>query len=101
MNQTEQMREALQRAFDLGQRYWQQADSEYESEHKKADSTHAKYKELVEDTVQALAAKPSKLMRLTEDQIYQIQRECSFEFTQRKFAHAIMDAMERINGAHS
>lgn len=55
MNQNDQMlREALQRAFNLGQRYWQQVDSDYQSEHKKADETYQKYKQLVEDTTQAL-----------------------------------------------
>jgi hypothetical protein len=46
---------ALNRAFMLGQRYWQQADSEYTSYHKKADVTRSEFNALVAETV-ALAA---------------------------------------------
>ena len=47
---------ALREAYNLGQRYWQQADSEYISQHKKADDTQAKFLALVEETCAALAA---------------------------------------------
>ena len=47
---------ALHEAYNLGQRYWQQADSEYISQHKKADDTRAKFLALVEETCAALAA---------------------------------------------
>ena len=47
---------ALHKAYNLGQRYWQQADSEYISQHKKADDTRAKFLALVEETCAALAA---------------------------------------------
>ena len=47
---------ALREAYNLGQRYWQQADSEYISQHKKADDTRAKFLTLVEETCAALAA---------------------------------------------
>ena len=47
---------ALREAYYLGQRYWQQADSEYISQHKKADDTRAKFLALVEETCAALAA---------------------------------------------
>ena len=47
---------ALREAYNLGQRYWQQADSEYISQHKKADDTRAKFLALVEETCAALAA---------------------------------------------
>ena len=46
---------ALREAYNLGQRYWQQADSEYISQHKKADDTRAKFLALVEETCAALA----------------------------------------------
>ena len=36
----------LKRAFSLGQTYWQQADSEYTSHHRKADVTRQKFDEL-------------------------------------------------------
>lgn len=49
------IRSALDRAFDLGQVYWQQADSESYSDNKKADATMAKYRAHVEE-VCALAS---------------------------------------------
>jgi hypothetical protein len=48
---------ALRQAYNLGQIYWQQADSEYMSQHKKADQTEAKFQELLETTSAALEAK--------------------------------------------
>jgi hypothetical protein len=42
---------ALRQAYYLGQTYWQQADSDYESQHRKADITQETYKELVKETV--------------------------------------------------
>jgi hypothetical protein len=48
---SEEIRAALKLAFNLGQTYWQQADSDYTSNWKKADVTHAKFRQLVEDTV--------------------------------------------------
>ncbi len=53
----EELTKALKRAYNLGQIYWQQADSEYTSQHKKADVTEAAFKELIETTVAALEAK--------------------------------------------
>ena len=47
---------SLREAYNLGQRYWQQADSEYISRHKKADGTRAKFLALVEETCATLAA---------------------------------------------
>lgn len=46
--------DALRRAFYLGQTYWQQADSEYTSQHRKADATRAKFHELCERTEDAI-----------------------------------------------
>lgn len=48
---SEELRAALKRAYNLGQTYWQQADSEYSSHWKKADVTAATFRQLVEDTV--------------------------------------------------
>ena len=47
---------ALRRAWQLGQTYWQQADSEYPSQWKKADVTQATFNQLVEDTRAALTS---------------------------------------------
>lgn len=46
----------LRRAYSLGQTYWQQADSEYTSQHRKADETQAKFEALVSDVRQSLDA---------------------------------------------
>lgn len=47
---------ALRRAWQLGQTYWQQADSEYPSHWKKADATQATFNQLLEDTRAALTS---------------------------------------------
>ena len=51
---------ALRRAWQLGQTYWQQADSEYMRQHRKADETRGKFDALVEETrtVLSTAAQP-------------------------------------------
>ncbi len=46
----EQLRKALSSAWNLGQTYWQQADSEYASQNRKSDATRDKYLALVEET---------------------------------------------------
>ena len=46
---------ALRRAWQLGQTYWQQADSEYVSQHRKSDETYAKFQQLVDETRDAIA----------------------------------------------
>ncbi|KVC83999.1 hypothetical protein WI75_04835 [Burkholderia ubonensis] len=46
----EQLRKALSQAWNLGQTYWQQADSEYASQNRKSDGTRDKYLALVEET---------------------------------------------------
>lgn len=45
---------ALRKAWQLGQTYWQQADSDYSSQHKKADETQAKFQQLVDETRAAM-----------------------------------------------
>lgn len=45
---------ALRQAFSLGQRYWQQADSEFVSQHRKSDETRAKFDALVVETLAEL-----------------------------------------------
>lgn len=49
---------ALKRAYSLGQTYWQQADSEYTSDHKKSALTQARFNELLRDTLAACASPP-------------------------------------------
>jgi hypothetical protein len=47
----EAMKQALDKAFQLGQRYWSWAHSEYSSHWKKADAAKAEFEQLVEDTL--------------------------------------------------
>lgn len=104
MNQNDQMmREALRKSFTLGQRYWQQADSDYESEHKKSDETHQKYRQLVEETLQALAAEPAPPVRLTDDDVMDAYSESSLDVNARlddlfDFANVLQDAWIKKNG---
>jgi predicted nuclease with TOPRIM domain len=46
---------ALRKAWQLGQTYWQQADSEYTSQWRKADVTQASFQQLIDDTRAAIA----------------------------------------------
>lgn len=49
---------AMRKAWHLGQLYWQQADSDFQSQWKKSDETQAKFGELVDSTVDAIRALP-------------------------------------------
>ena len=79
-DKTEQtVTDALRRAFSLGQIYWQQADSEYTSQHRKADATRAKFQELcerTEDTIDNLRAQLAEAQRDAEVS-KQINRACA------------------------
>lgn len=46
----------LQRAWQLGQTYWQQADSEYYSQNAKSEVTYAKFRQLCDETCEAIAS---------------------------------------------
>lgn len=46
---------ALRQSYLLGQLYWQQADSDFTSYHKKADVTQAKFNHLVFETLELLS----------------------------------------------
>jgi hypothetical protein len=54
----DELKLALHKAFDLGSRYWQQADSEYSSQWKKADATRAQLDQLIEDTAKQAHSAP-------------------------------------------
>ena len=57
----EAMKLALNKAFQLGERYWSWADSEYSSHWKKADVAKAEFDQLVQDTINAaLAEQPAQ-----------------------------------------
>ena len=53
---SETLAKALRRAYSLGQRYWQQADSDSYSENRRAGETNSKFEALVEEARQALFA---------------------------------------------
>lgn len=46
---------ALRRAFNLGQTYWQQADSESYSQNRKSDETRCKFDSLIDETALSLS----------------------------------------------
>lgn len=50
----------MRRAFNLGQTYWQQADSDSYSQNKKSDATLATFNALVEEACGALALTASE-----------------------------------------
>jgi hypothetical protein len=56
---TDTIRTALNRAFQLGQTYWQQADSESYKQNAKSDVTLDVFRALVDETCAALAAPPA------------------------------------------
>ena len=57
----EALKLALKKAFDLGKRYWQQANSDFTSQWRKSDVTLASFNQLVEDTIRdALAEQPAQ-----------------------------------------
>lgn len=56
---TDTVCKALRRAWQLGQTYWQQADSESFAQNKKAETTRAAFVALLDDTRAALAAAPA------------------------------------------
>jgi hypothetical protein len=59
---------ALRKAYSLGQRYWQQADSEYVSQNKKASATEAEFDALISSAMAELSA-PVPAMPMQDDRI--------------------------------
>lgn len=51
---------ALRKAWHLGELHWQQSDSDFESQHRKADATRAKFNALVVETCAALSLSDTK-----------------------------------------
>lgn len=52
----EVLRDALRKAFRYGETHWQQADSEYASDHRKAGETMDKFRAWADETAAAIAA---------------------------------------------
>jgi hypothetical protein len=64
----DELKLALDKAFDLGSKYWQQADSEYSSQWKKADATRAQLDQLIEDTAKQARSAPVQPVALMSDE---------------------------------
>lgn len=71
---------ALRTAFSLGQTYWQQADSEYASQHRKADETSAKFRQLVADTVLPLTSQQEVAAPVGDDEVKSICKAAGVEY---------------------
>jgi hypothetical protein len=52
---------AMRRSWQLGQTYWQQADSESYSQNAKSNETQAKFDTLIDDTIAMLKSVPAKV----------------------------------------
>ena len=80
-DKTEQtVTDALRRAFSLGKTYWQQAHSDFISQHVKADATRAKFQELcerTEDTIDTLRAQLAEAQRDSERLDWMIE-QCAY-----------------------
>ena len=63
---------ALRRAYALGQKYWQQADSDFARDHRKADETQAKFNQLVESMQGWLSPAEADNLRT---QLAEVQRD--------------------------
>ncbi len=60
MTDEQLLRTAMKTAFHLGQDYWYQADHDSYKENKKSDVTLAKFRQLVDDTVELLHTTDNK-----------------------------------------
>ena len=85
-DKTEQaLTDALRRAFSLGKTYWQQAHSDFISQHVKADATRAKFQELcerTEDTIDTLRAQLAEAQKDAEREkcagiVNELRMECA------------------------
>jgi hypothetical protein len=59
-NLADEVSKAMRKAWNLGQTYWSQADSESYSQNKKSDDTAAKFNELVDATRESLRQQLAK-----------------------------------------
>ena len=92
---------ALRRAYALGQKYWQQADSDSDRDHRKADETQAKFNQLVEsmttDTLQARRAQPAR-EPLTSQQVWENHEIMSVNAMLMEDLMRIVRAVEAAHG---
>ena len=83
---------ALRRAYALGQKYWQQADSDFARDNRKADETQAKFNQLVESMQGWLSPAEADTLRA---QLAEAERELVAKEAER----AGME-LERNNAQH-
>ena len=84
----EKVRAAMKRAYCLGQTYWQQADSEYASQHKKADVTAGRFIELTDEICAQLAA-PSVAATAVDDELRHAVRQMTSALAAREWAEHV------------
>ena len=97
---------ALLRAWQLGQTYWQQADSDSTCQQNKSDATQHKFSELIEKTRAMLATTPPpatapESVRLTDEEIEAIglaATKAGGRNMPMVFARAIEDAIHAKAG---
>jgi hypothetical protein len=85
------VREALHKAWQLGQTYWQQADSEYISQNKKTEATREKFQQLVGGTLAAMQIVTVKTARELELEDLLTSARC---IAQRKGADTAWDRFD-------
>ena len=83
---SDSVRNAMRRAYSLGQTYWQQADSEYTSQHRKADETARKFEQLLLDTMTAVN---------TSDELTRLRSENADLRATLKQAREALDSIKR------
>lgn len=73
----QQLRDALNRAFQLGEKYWHQADHEFIYENKKAAETQKRFEQLLADTIAATSqqAEPAQQEAAGTDEPLQIDAD--------------------------
>ncbi len=63
---SDKLRAALNMAFNLGQMYWRQADSESYSQNRRSEYTRDRFRSLVDETCEALTAQAEQAQSLPE-----------------------------------
>lgn len=102
-----EIKEILNKAFSFGQTYWQQADSEYASQHKKADLTLDRFNEFslsIEIDIANAKFKMNETEKQRNDLLAAFNAakskiECSQRSHERASAILVDEALEIIDAA--